>query len=56
MTDSANRHRLRGLLDGEWVEIQEDTEASFWIGQKQYEIVGEPERGTFDVTEFDELA
>lgn len=44
---------MRGLLNGEWEEIEEFEEASKWCGSTQYSIVNDPERGTFDGRDFE---
>ena len=46
---------MRGLIDGRWLEIEQNVEASKWIGRIQFSIKNEPEAGIFDEREFEQI-
>lgn len=46
---------MRGLLNGEWEDIEEYPEATFWCGVTQYTITNDHERGTFDARDFEDI-
>lgn len=53
MVEEEEERAMRGLLNGEWEEIEEFEEASKWLPEAQYTVVGDPERGTFGEGEFE---
>lgn len=53
MVDEEEERAMRGLLNGDWEEIEEFEEASKWLPEAQYTVVGDPERGTFGEGEFE---
>ena len=46
---------MRGLLERGWVEIEPYDAATFWCGRPQYTIKDDPEAGTFDEQDFEEI-
>lgn len=47
---------MRALIERYgWVEVEESTEAAFWLGRRCYTVVDDPEAGTFTEEEIEEI-
>lgn len=46
---------MRGLLDGQWYDLERWPEAEKWLPAPVYTIKDDPERGSFSADEFEEI-
>lgn len=46
---------MRGALNGEWYVLEEYEEATRWLGRQQFSIKDDPERGSWDASDFEEI-
>ena len=46
---------MRGMLDGKWHEIERWPEAEAWTGRVTYTLTNDPEAGSFDAAEFEQI-
>lgn len=46
---------MRGNLDGQCFGIEESVDHAFWLKRPGYFIKDDPERGVFEMDEFDDI-
>lgn len=46
---------MRGLLNGQWHEIERWPEAEFWLRRPIYTLTNDPEAGSYEATDFEEI-
>jgi hypothetical protein len=47
---------MRGLLDGQWYDLESYDEATLWTGNETWSIKDDPERGSFTAGDFEEMS